>query len=137
MKTLHFKIVTPERTLYDEQVAQVSLPTPTGEITILPHHIPVLSLVQAGEVKIRTKENKIIPLVVSGGFTEVNGDRVLLLADTAERVEELDVKRAEEAQDRAKKRLEEKQLDAKEYAYLVAKIDKELARIRVGKKYRR
>jgi len=75
-------------------------------------------------------------MVVSGGFAEVSGKKVLILADTAERIEEIDEKRALEAQERAKERLSEKQLDAKEYAYLVAKIDKEFARIRVSRKYK-
>lgn len=137
MKTLHLKIITPERTLFDEQVAQVSLPTPNGEITVLPHHIPVLSLIQAGEVRIVNEKKKTIPMVISGGFIEINGDRVLLLADTAERVEELDIERAEAAQERAQQRLHEKQIDAQEYALLMAKIEKELARVRVGRKYRK
>lgn len=137
MKTLHLKIITPEQTLFDEQVMQVSLPTPNGEITVLPEHIPVLSLVQAGEVRIVNEKKKTIPMVISGGFIEINGDKILLLADTAERVEELDIERAQAAQERAQQRLHDKQIDAQEYALLMAKIEKELARVRVARKYRK
>jgi len=137
MKTLHFKIITPERVLFDDQVQQVSLPTPGGEITVLPHHIPVLSLIESGEVRIKSADNKIVPLAISGGFTEVNGDRILLLADTAERVEEIDETRALEAQKRAEELLKEKQVDTQDYALLMAKIEKEMARLRVARKYRK
>jgi F-type H+-transporting ATPase subunit epsilon len=137
MKTLHFKIITPERVLFDDHVQQVSLPTPGGEITVLPHHIPVLSLIESGEVRIKSADNKIVPLAISGGFTEVNGDRILLLADTAERVEEIDETRALEAQKRAEELLKEKQVDTQDYALLMAKIEKEMARLRVARKYRK
>lgn len=136
MSTIQLKIISPERVLFDDQVEQVSLPTQMGEITVLPNHIPVITLLQAGEILVKQKNNN-IPLVVSGGFAEVSGKKVLILADTAERVEEIDEKRAEEAQTRAQEMLKEKRMDAKEYAYLVAKIEKEFTRIKVSRKYKK
>lgn len=136
MKTFQLKIITPERILFDEMVNKVSLPTVDGEITVLSNHIPIISLLKAGEITI-VKDEKVIPLVISGGFTEVTAKRLLVMADTAEHIEELDEERALEAQKRAKEQLNEKQLDAKDYAYLVAKIDKEFARVRISQKYRK
>lgn len=136
MKNFQLKIITPERVLFDEVITQVSLPTLDGEITVLANHMPLLSVIGSGEVRIIKQDGGLIPIVISGGFCEINDTRFLLLADTAERVEELDILRAEEAQKRAQERLNEKNLDSKEYAYLIGKIDKELARIRVGRKYR-
>lgn len=135
MKNLHLKIITPERILFEQDIKQVSIPTEMGEITILPTHLPLLSLLKSGELKIILNDGNIIPMVLSGGFIEVTQHKVLILADTAERIEELDIKRAEEAKVRAIERLNEKNIDAKDYAYLVAKIEKELARVKIGKKY--
>lgn len=137
MKTLHLKIITPERVLFDEKIKQVSVPTPDGEVTVLPDHIPVISLVEAGEVKIVNEKNTEVPLVISGGFTEINGDRVLILADTAERVEEIDLQRAQEAEQRARDMLKEKSVDSQDYALLMAKIQKQLSRVNIAKKYKK
>src|SRR3989338_7557075 len=88
--TFHFSITTPERTLFSAEVEQVSLPTPQGSITVLPHHMPLVSLLAAGELRIKPRDGEEKYLAVSGGCIEVQGDRVVVLADTAEHAEELD-----------------------------------------------
>lgn len=135
-KNIKFRIVTPERILFEEEVDQVSLPTQQGEITVLPNHIPLISILQPGELRFK-KGGEEIPMVVSGGFIEVQPFEVTVLADTAERIEEIVEERAEEARKRAEEAMKAKKLDAKEYAYLVSKIEKELARVRVVKKYKK
>lgn len=135
-KEIAFKIITPEREVYSDYVTQVTLSTKDGQITILPNHIPLVSVLVPGEVLIK-KDSVEIPLVVSGGFVQVEHNNVTILADTAERVEEIDIARAEEARKRAQKRLDEaKVLSAEEFAYLSSKIEKELARLRVKRKYK-
>ena len=84
MQTFHFKIASPERVVFEEEVFSVSLPTEIGEITILPHHIPLISNVVAGEIVARNN-SQIFSLAVSGGFLEITPNEVTLLADTAER----------------------------------------------------
>ncbi len=132
---IKFKIVTPEKTVFEEEVDQATLPVTNGEITILPSHRPYIASLKAGEimVKIGSKE---IDLAVSGGFIEFNQNVLVVLADTAERAEEIDVTRAEDARKRAEELKKEKiTMDDGEYARVAASIEKELARIKVGRKH--
>jgi F-type H+-transporting ATPase subunit epsilon len=133
---INFKIATPERVVFKNDVDQITLPTQQGEITILPNHIPLIAVLKPGEINIKN-ENENVSLAVSGGFIEVLSDKVVVLADTAERAEELDVKRAEEARKRALESLNQKRYDAKEFASLSAMLEKEFARVKVAKKYRK
>jgi F-type H+-transporting ATPase subunit epsilon len=136
MQKINFKIATPEKVVFkSEIVEQITLPTMQGEITILPNHIPLISVLKPGEIVI--KENGAEKMMsVSGGFIEVLADKVVVLADTAERAEELDIERAEAAIKRAQEAMTQKRFDAKEFASISAQIEKELARVKVAKKYR-
>src|SRR3989339_292034 len=115
---IKFKIVTPERTVYEAEIDQVTLPTQDGEITVLAHHIPLISVLQAGEL-VAKKDGEEIAMAVSGGMVEVRKNELTILADTAERAEEIDVKRAEEARARAEK-LKEEKIRADETGYATA-----------------
>ncbi len=132
---IKFKIVTPERVVFEEEVDQVTLPTQEGEITVLPNHIPLISVLQAGEL-VAKKNGKEIAMAVSGGMVEVQKNELIVLADTAERAEEIDLARAEEARRRAEKLKEEKvRMDETEYAAVAAALEKNLVRIKVAKKH--
>ncbi|HBB36484.1 MAG: ATP synthase F1, epsilon subunit, F-type H+-transporting ATPase subunit epsilon [Candidatus Moranbacteria bacterium GW2011_GWC1_45_18] len=132
---IKFKIVTPERTVYEAEIDQVTLPTQDGEITVLAHHIPLISVLQAGEL-VAKKDGEEIAMAVSGGMVEVRKNELTILADTAERAEEIDVKRAEEARARAEKLKEEKiRADETGYATAAAILEKNLARIKVARKH--
>lgn len=134
---LTFKIVTPERVVFeDDGVDAISLPTEEGEITILPHHIPLVSLLRAGVLRIK-KNGEEIPLAVSSGIIEVDGQKVVVLADTAERADELEEEKIERAREAAKCLMEEKRGDAQGYAEATATLERELARLRVVKRHRR
>jgi F-type H+-transporting ATPase subunit epsilon len=133
---INFKIATPERVVFKNDVDQITLPTKQGEITVLPNHIPLIAVLMPGEIIIRNDKEE-VSLAVSGGFIEVLSDKVVVLADTAERAEELDVERAEAARKRAEEALTQKKFDAKEFASLAALMEKELARVKVAKKYRK
>ncbi len=135
--SLHFKIVSPERVVYEDDVDAVTIPTMAGEITVLPHHIPLTAALRAGELLVK-KGNDTLPMVISGGLVEVqSGSVVTVLADSAERVEEIDEARAEEARQRAEKVMTEKRDEQVDFAALAAKMEKELARVKVARKYRR
>jgi F-type H+-transporting ATPase subunit epsilon len=132
---IKFKIVTPERTVQDMEIDQVTLPVLDGQVTILPGHRSYIAALKAGEIMLKT-EGKEILLVTSGGFIEFNDNTLVVLADTAEAAEEIDVKRAEEARQRAEKIKDEKvTMNEMEYARVAAAIEKESARIRVAKKH--
>lgn len=139
MPKIKFKIVTPERVVYENEIDQITLTTKLGEITILPNHIPLVSSLKAGEILVK-KEGQEIPMVISGGFAEFTDNSLVILADTAERVEEIDEAKAEEARKFAEEMLKRKgkaSEEAIDYASLAAKLEKELARLKVARKYRR
>ena len=138
MNTIHFKIATPEKIVYENDVLQISIPTSTGEITVLPHHSPLVSIVQAGELKIVDGNGEQI-LAVAGGFLEVKANNeIIILADNAERVENIDIERAEAARKRAEEQMNAlKGQEDVDYAKLQAIIDREMNLVKVGKKYKK
>lgn len=135
MSYFTFELVTPERIVLKEQADQVTVPTPDGEITILPHHIPLVTLVSSGELRLK-QGNEETPLAVHGGVLEVQGNTIRLLTDAAERIEELDEARAEEARKRAEELKQQAIGDEKLYAEATAMLERSLARLRIARKYR-
>ena len=134
---IQLSVITPERTVFDGVVDQVTLPTTEGEITVLPNHLPLVSVLAPGELRLRVSGQD-TPLAVAGGFIEVlPGNRIAVLADDALRVEELDVAAIEAARERARNVLEEKRhTDDASFADAAAALQRELARLKVARKYR-
>lgn len=132
---IKFKIVTPEKTVYEDSVDQLTLPTQEGEITVMANHIPLIAVLQAGEL-VAKKGGEEIAMAVSGGMVEVRRNEITILADTAERAEEIDIARAEEAKQKAEKLKDEKiRMDETEFATAAAIFEKNLARIKVARKH--
>ena len=137
-KTIKFEIVTPERVVSKQEVLQISVPTTTGEITILPDHIPLVSILKSGVIEVKRIDNIVEIISVSGGFIEVLKDKVVILADTAERAEELDEARIKDAQKRAEElKKTAKATDDIDFATVAAKLEKELARLHAVDRWRR
>lgn len=132
---LTLKIVTPERIVYEDTVDSVSLMTEMGEVTILPNHVPIVANLRAGEIRLK-KNGEESFLVASTGFLEVRpGNQVVLLADSAERVEELELEKIEEAKERARKFLTEtRHKDDVAFADAAVHLERELARYHVALK---
>ncbi len=136
-KTIQFEIVTPERVILSEKITQIIVPTIVGEVTILPNHIPLVSSLNPGVITAKKKDGSNVIMAVSGGFVEVSNQKVVILADTAERAEELDEVKIKEARKAATKAKEElKHMDTERFANISAKIQKELAREKALKKWR-
>ena len=110
MVTMRLEIVTAEGEVYSDDVEAVNAPGVEGELGILPHHAPLMTSLQPGELMIR-KDGRDEFLMVSGGFLEVMGNRVTVLADACERSDEIDEQRAEEAMKRAQERVESRSAD--------------------------
>jgi F-type H+-transporting ATPase subunit epsilon len=104
--TLHLQIITPDKRLVQEDADQVEMPGKSGYLGILPGHAPLITELTAGELSY-TKGGTTQYLAVSWGFAEVLPDRVTILADAAERPEDIDVNRAQEAKVRAEQELRE------------------------------
>ena len=133
---IKFKVVTPEKTVYEDEIDQATLPVTDGEVTILPNHRSYVETLKAGEIILK-KEGKEISLSAAGGFLEFDKNNLVILADRAERAEEIDLKRAKEARIRAEELKKEKiSTDDEDYARVAAMIEKEAARIKVAKKHR-
>ncbi|MDP3245098.1 MAG: ATP synthase F1 subunit epsilon [bacterium] len=134
---LQFEITTPERVVYKEKIDSVTIPTRDGEITVLPNHLPLVSILKPGVLVVRKggEENF---MAVSGGFVEIQPEsRVIILADTAERAEELTLEAVEAARERAQKLLEEKRgADEVAYGAAAAALERELARLKVARRHR-
>ena len=135
MVTFRLELVTAERTVYSDDVNMMIVWGQEGQLGILPHHAPLMTMLQPGELIIR-KDDQEIYMAVSGGFLEVMNDRVVILADTSERAEEIDMKRAEEAKQRAEN-IAKSQLEKKDLAAAEAALRRSLTRLKVARKKRR
>ncbi len=107
MPSLKIDIVTAERVVYSAEADEVIAPGIEGQLGILPHHAPLMTTLQVGELVVK-RGNEEENIAISGGFLEVRPDRVIVLADQAERALEIDVDRAAEARKRAEQHLKEK-----------------------------
>lgn len=107
-KEFDLEIVTPKRIVYSAKVESFSAPGVVGGFQVLYNHAPLLSILKIGEAKVLDAEGKTTRYATSGGFVEVRNNKVVMLAETAERSDEIDVERAKASASRAQKRLAEK-----------------------------
>ena len=137
-KFIHFLLVTPDGVRYDDMASSVSIPTEQGEVTILPNHSLFISKLKSGKITIVKSDGTTSVLSISHGLLEVRSNNTLyVLADSAEHAADIDIARAEAARKRAEELLASAELDNQmEYARIQAQIEKELARISVGNKYK-
>jgi F-type H+-transporting ATPase subunit epsilon len=135
MATLKLEIVTAERQTYSGDVNVVVADGIEGQLGILPHHAPLITMLKPGELLIR-KDSEETYMVVTGGFLEVRPDKVIILADACERSEEIDMERAEAAKRRAEERLKLRapEIDASQAE---AALRRSLIRIKVAERRRR
>jgi F-type H+-transporting ATPase subunit epsilon len=124
--TIQFELVTPERLLVSEAVDEVIAPGYEGEFGVLPEHTYYLAILSIGVLRYR-KGNEVRKVAVGGGFAEVTPERMVVLADVAEKAEEIDVERARRAHARAEAALKDAPLDEEAYA----QADKALQRAQV------
>ena len=129
--------ITPEKVSYSEEADQVTLPTPEGEITILPGHVPLVTQLLPGELTLK-KGNQYIVMASGGGFAEIDNNKVSVATDLAQKPEEIDERIAEEARKRADEALKDRQrLSEEEFAFTAATLQKALAQLRVKRRHRR
>jgi F-type H+-transporting ATPase subunit epsilon len=135
MATLRLELVTAERMVYSDDVDMVIAWGLEGQLAILPHHAPLMTMLQPGELIIK-KGSEETYMAVSGGFLEVRPDKVLVLADACERAEEIDIARAQEAKRRADELMKVSlaEIDA---AAAEAALRRSLVRLKVAEKMRR
>jgi F-type H+-transporting ATPase subunit epsilon len=132
--TLKLEIVSPERRAYSDEVDMVMLPGIEGELGILPQHTRLISALGTGELRIKKAGTEQV-LLISGGFVEVRGDRVIVMADLAEHSDEIDETKAVEARRRAEAELGDVH-DAVDVARVRAALQTALMRERIATRRR-
>lgn len=132
MATLRLEIVTPEQTAYSEDVDMVTLPGTEGEFGVYPNHVPLMTTLRPGELRV-TKNGRSEYLAVGEGFVEVRGDGVSVLTDMAIHPEKIDESAAEAAVERARAAMKE-DLGAEEVATIQATMQKALAQLHVKRR---
>ncbi len=133
MKTIEVSVVTPDGTVYEGQVEMVSAKAQSGELGILPGHVPLVAPLDIGAVRLK-KDNAVQLVAVSGGFIEVRPDKVTILAEAAELPENIDVARARAAKERAEKRLSQAKQDEIDFKRAQYALRRALNRIEVSGK---
>ncbi len=126
--TIHFEIVTPDRKLLSEDVEYVGAPGINGEFGVLPNHIPFLSALGIGSLYYK-KGGKKHYVFIAGGFAEVSPEKVSVLAEVAEKAEEIDIERARKSADRAGQRIAQ-QKEKVDFARAQAQLVRSMHRVR-------
>lgn len=133
--TIQCDIVTQERTVFSQQVASVSLPGTEGRMGILPNHSALLTTLAFGEITVRHPDGGEEHFAIGGGYAEVQPDKVVVLADSAEQAEEIDIERAERARERAEQAMKEGvPEDPDRYAQIQASLMRAQIRLDVGRR---
>ena len=135
MATFELEIVTAERQIYSGDVSAVVADGIEGQLGILPHHAPLITMLKPGELLIR-KDSEETFMAITGGFLEVRPEKVIILADACERSEEIDVERAEAAKRRAEERLKA-HVPEIDLHRAEAALRRSMIRIRVAERRRR
>ncbi len=130
------EIVTPERLAYSDSVDAVVLPGIEGELGVLPHHAPLVTMLGVGELRVR-KAGVEETFAIVGGFLQVRPDKVVVMAETADLASEIDLEKAQEARREAEKVLEGAATDATDLAAARAQLQHSLLRIRVAERRHR
>jgi len=136
MMKFKLDIVTPERIVWSGDVDQATLPTRQGEITVLARHVPIVSILEPGEIMIR-RDKETVFMAVAGGFVQVTERQTTILADAAERAEEIDLERAERARERARQLMARKTGDKVRDAEIISAFQRSLIRIKVAGRRRK
>lgn len=132
--TVKLEIVTPDGTVYSEDVEMVTLPVVEGQIGIMPRHVPLITQLVPGEMIVR-KDGRESFVATGAGLIEVTANRVAILTDLAVPADRIDEAKAEEARQRAERRLREK-LTAEELAAVNASLTRSLVQLRVKRRHR-
>jgi F-type H+-transporting ATPase subunit epsilon len=133
-ETLKLEIVTPDATVFSDDVQMVTMPAVDGQIGVFPHHVPLLTQVVPGEMIVR-KDGRESFLAIGEGLVLVTGDRVAIVTDMAVPAERIDEAKAEEARQRAAARLRDKISD-EEVATVNASLARSLAQLQVKRRRR-
>ena len=132
---LLLEIVTPEKVVYKDEVSEVVAPTVNGEIAILPNHINLITQINPGELIVK-KNSSFQSLAITGGFLEVNDNKITVIVNYAIKAQDIEIARVQEAKKRAEKVMQEKRTD-KELKIAQAELIKTILELKVAHKHKR
>lgn len=135
-KLFDFKLISPDEILYEGKASEVILPTKTGEIGVLAGHEDLVTILDAGEILIKTEQGEEMTLASLGGYAEISPTEVKVLSDSAVRSEKIDALAAEEAKKKAEQVLAQSQNDI-ELAEASAALEKALLHIKIANRKKR
>ena len=131
MDTFGLKIIASDRVFYEGRCRKLILPAPDGEMGILANHENMVIAINVGDARMEVEEDSWVDVAVGAGFAEIVNNRVTVLVDTAERPEEIDVRRAEEAKEHAEEQMRQKQ-SIQEYYRTQASLARAMNRLKVS-----
>jgi F-type H+-transporting ATPase subunit epsilon len=130
---MRLDLITPKKQVFSDEVESVTVPTSTGEITILPHHIDLLSRISPGEIVARTKARE-YSFAITGGILQVAQNVITVLGDYAVRAEDIEISRAQAAQKRAKEAMDKRSTE-EDFAEARAELSKSLLELKVAERH--
>jgi F-type H+-transporting ATPase subunit epsilon len=133
MATLHLEIVTSDKTIFEGEVDQVTVPGGGGVMGVLANHAPVLSTLKPGELRIK-RGNDIEEYAIGGGFIDIHDNKVIILADSAERADEIDASRAEAAREKAEAMLKNPPSSKEDLFKLESQLRRSQVRLNIARK---
>lgn len=134
-KTFTLRVIVSDKIFFDGKCTQLIIPATDGAMGILAHHENMVIAVTNGDMRIRTEDGSWIEAAIGTGFAQISNNRAMVLADTAERPEEIDAERAKRALERAQERMRQKQ-SLQEYHLNQAALSRAMSRLSMSSKYR-
>ncbi len=136
MKSINLKIITPEKLVFEETVEQVTMPTEAGEITVLPGHIDMVTVLGKGDIVAKINGED-VPLVAVGGFAKISGGEVVILADFAEHVGAITESEVEKAKARAEElKMQFENNEIVDFEHFETELARSLTRASIGAKWK-
>ncbi|MBI1931519.1 MAG: F0F1 ATP synthase subunit epsilon [Ignavibacteriales bacterium] len=135
MEKLHLEIITPSKIGYTGNVISVTVPGTNGNFQILFNHAPIISSLEIGEIKIEESEGSKLHFSTSGGTIELSNNKIIILAESLERSDNIDVKRAEDAKSRAENRLKNKRSENIDELRAEFALKRAINRLKIANKF--
>lgn len=135
MASLNLEIITPSKTVLSGEIKSITIPGSGGSFQVLVNHAPLISTFEIGEIKIEDVQGKKLSYSTAGGTIEINNNKVLVLADSLEQIENIDIQRAINSKERAENRLANKSVENIDVARAEASLARALNRIKLTEKY--
>ena len=135
MAVLNLEIITPSKSVFSGEINSITVPGTLGSFQVLKNHAPIISSLEIGSIKVVDSQGKTILYATGGGTIEVNDNKVLVLADSIELIESIDVDRAKQSKERAEQRIANKSVEKIDVARAEASLARALNRIKLTQKH--